>query len=148
VPYRRHNRRKNGTLIAADTAVFAENFLKVGIIPGDGGAWLLPRAIGLSRAAQMTFTGRPIDAKQGLVSEIVPGQDLMPTAANLADEIASNPPRQIRMAKRLLREGMHMGLENILEMSAAFQAVSHHTADHDEAVQAILEKRQPHFVGE
>jgi len=138
--------------IASERAVFAENFVKVGIIPGDGGAWLLPRAVGLSRAAEMSFTGEPIDAQTalewGLVSRVVPHDELMPAARDLAARIAANPPRQLRMAKRLLREGLHAKIDTLLELSATFQGASHQTADHKEAVNAILEKRAPNFTGE
>ncbi|MCP5370962.1 MAG: crotonase/enoyl-CoA hydratase family protein [Hyphomicrobiales bacterium] len=138
--------------IASERAVFAENFVKVGIIPGDGGAWLLPRAIGLSRAAEMTLTGEPIDARTalewGLVSRVVPHDDLMPAARDLAARIAVNPPRQLRLAKRLLREGQHTRIGPLLELSATYQAACHQTADHAEAVNALLEKRSPTFTGE
>ncbi|WP_404383836.1 crotonase/enoyl-CoA hydratase family protein [Caenispirillum salinarum] len=138
--------------IAAEEAVFAENFVKVGIIPGDGGAWLLPRAVGASRAAEMAFTGDPVDARTalawGLVSRVVPAPELLPAARALADRIAVNPPHALRMTKRLMREGQHTRLDTLLEMSAAFQGTAHHTADHDEAVAAILEKRAPSFRGD
>lgn len=137
--------------IAVETAVFAENFVKVGIIPGDGGAWLLPRQLGLSRAAEMTFTGDAIDAhtalQWGLVSQVVSADELMPAARNLAKRIAVNPPKQLRMAKQLLRKGMHVGLDELLELSAVFQGECHQTQDHTEAVNALLEKRIPTFVG-
>jgi len=137
--------------IAAEEAVFAENFVKVGLIPGDGGAWLLPRAVGLSRAAEMAFTGDPIDARTalewGLVSRVVPAGELRDAANALAARIAANPPHALRMTKRLMREGLHSRLDSLLEMSAAFQGAAHHTADHDEAVAAILDKRTPTFTG-
>ncbi|HEV7367478.1 crotonase/enoyl-CoA hydratase family protein [Arenibaculum sp.] len=137
--------------IAAEEAVFAENFVKIGIIPGDGGAWLLPRAVGMSRAAEMTFTGEPVDARTalewGLVSRVVPQADLLPAAKKLAAHIATNPPQTLRMAKRLLREGQHTRLDTLLEMSAAFQGIIHHTQDHEEALSALLEKRPPSFSG-
>ncbi len=95
---------------ASTHATFAENFVRVGLIPGDGGAWLLPRQIGLSRAAEMTFTAEPVDAvtalEWGLVSKVVEPDELLPEAQALAARIAQNPPRQLRMAKRLLREGL------------------------------------------
>lgn len=138
--------------IAAEEATFAENFVKVGIIPGDGGAWLLPRQIGLSRAAEMAFTGEPVDAPTalawGLVSKVVTQDQLLPEAKALAARIAANPPRALRMTKRLMREGMHTRLDTILELSAAFQGAAHQTRDHDEAVAALLEKRTPVFTGE
>jgi len=137
--------------IASRHAKFAESFVKLGIIPGDGGAWLLPRIIGLSRAAEMTFTGQMLDAEQALawnlVSRVVAPEELMPTARALAEQIAANPPHAVRLAKRLLREGMHSRLDTLLEMSAAYQALSHQTADHSEAVSAFLEKRDPVFKG-
>jgi enoyl-CoA hydratase/carnithine racemase len=137
--------------IASERAKFAESFVKLGIIPGDGGAWLLPRIIGLSRAAELTFTGQVIDAQQALawnlVSRVVPHESLLDTARELAAAIAANPPHAVRLAKRLLREGMHTRLDTLLEMSAALQVMSHQTADHREAVSAFVEKRPPVFGG-
>ncbi|MFL1461857.1 crotonase/enoyl-CoA hydratase family protein [Roseococcus sp. DSY-14] len=137
--------------IASDRAVFAESFVRVGIVPGDGGAWLLPRAVGLSLAAEMSFTGDALDAQAALaarlVSRVVPHGELMGAARALAARITRNPPGVLRMTKRLLREGQHMSLPSLLEMSAAFQAIAQETADHREAVAAMLEKRDPAFDG-
>ncbi|WP_027798371.1 crotonase/enoyl-CoA hydratase family protein [Paraburkholderia dilworthii] len=138
--------------IAAHSALFAESFAKIGIIPGDGGAWLLPRAIGLSRAAEMIFTGTPIDAQcaldWGLVSRVVPDAELLLAAKELAARIASNPPNVLRMSKRLIREGQRMDLPSLLELSAAFQGIVHRTADHREALAATFEKRAPSYTGD
>jgi len=138
--------------IAGESAVFAENFVKVGIISGDGGSWLLPRAIGLSRAAEMTFTGDPIDAGTalawGLVSRVVPDADLLSEAAKVAERIAANPPRHLRMSKRLLRESQNVRFDTLLEIAAGMQGICHHTRDHEEAVQAFFEKRPPKFMGD
>jgi enoyl-CoA hydratase/carnithine racemase len=137
--------------IASSNAKFAESFVKLGIVPGDGGAWLLQRIIGLSRAAELSFTGQVIDAELAaawnLVSRVVPPEQLLPTAHELAERIADNPPHAVRMTKRLMREAMHTRLDTTLEMSAAFQSLSHQTADHREAVSAFLEKRKPLFKG-
>jgi 2-(1,2-epoxy-1,2-dihydrophenyl)acetyl-CoA isomerase len=120
--------------IASSTAIFAESFVKIGIIPGDGGAWLLQRIIGVSKAAEMTFTGDPIDADEalacGLVSKVVAPEALLDEALKLATRIAANPGHQLRMAKRLIREAQTSRLETILEMSAAFQALAHSTQEH------------------
>ena len=125
--------------------------MKVGIIPGDGGGWLLPRVIGLSKAMEMTFTAEPIDAAKaeewGLVSRVVEPDELLPAAKELAGRIASNPPQALRMAKRLIREGQHVRLDTLLEMAAAFQGAIHQTEDHMEAVTSLLEKREPTFKG-
>ncbi|WP_040796709.1 crotonase/enoyl-CoA hydratase family protein [Nocardia higoensis] len=137
--------------IAAEKAVFAESFVKVGLIPGDGGAWLLPRAIGMARASEMAFTGDAIDAatalEWGLVSRVVPGEELLAAAHALAARVAVNPPHVLRMTKRLIREGQHQRLESLLELSAAMQAIAHTTEDHHEAVAAMLDKRPPRFTG-
>lgn len=135
--------------IASDQAKFAESFVRVGIIPGDGGAWLLPRVIGLSRASELAFTGDVIDAVRaeqwGLVSRVVPADQLMAAAMELAERIAANPPHALRLTKRLIREGMHTRLDTHLEMAAGLQALSHQTAHHREAVDAFLNKRPPSF---
>lgn len=137
--------------IASDRAVMAESYVKLGIIPGGGGAWLLPRMIGMARASQMTLTGDTIDAATalayGLVSEVMPGDQLMTRAREIAEGIAANPGHATRMAKRLLREGQDMKLAPLLEMAAAYQALSHHTEDHHEAIDAFLDKRAPDFKG-
>jgi enoyl-CoA hydratase/carnithine racemase len=136
--------------IASDKAKFAESFVKLGIIPGDGGAWLLPRIIGLSRAAEMMYTGDTISAETaaewGLVSRVVASDQLMATALELAQRIASNPTHAVRLAKRLQREGMSTRLDTHLEMAAGFQALAHQTDDHREAVSAFLDKRAPRFA--
>jgi len=128
--------------IGSEKARFAESFVKLGIIPGDGGAWLLPRAVGLSKASEMAFTGDMIDAQEalacGLISRVVPADQLMTEARALAARIAANPGPALRMAKRLIREGQHMRLDSLLELSAAFQALAHHTPEHDRAIDAFL----------
>jgi enoyl-CoA hydratase/carnithine racemase len=135
--------------IAARSARFLESFVKVGIIPGDGGAYFLPRAVGASMAAEMMFTGDALDAEQalacGLVSRVVDDAELMNEARALAARIAANPGYTLRLAKRLLREGRHASLDTILEMSASMQALAHGQPDHKEAVAAFLEKRPPVF---
>jgi enoyl-CoA hydratase/carnithine racemase len=135
--------------IAAQGAKFAESFIKVGIVPGDGGAWLLPRAVGMSKAAEMFFTGDAIDAEEalkcGLVSRVVAPDRLLETAYELAGRIAANPGPTLRLTKKLLREGQHLRLDSLLELSAAFQALAHKTPQHEEAVTAFIEKRRPRF---
>jgi enoyl-CoA hydratase/carnithine racemase len=137
--------------IAGASAKVASSFVKVGIIPGDGGAWILTNAIGATRAAELVLTGDTIDAEEamriGLVSRVVPDDQLMTEARKLAERVAVNPPRAVRLAKRLLREAQHGRLSDVLELSAAFQALAHETGDHKEAVDAFTEKRPPKFTG-
>jgi len=124
--------------IASKNATFAESFVRLGLVPGDGGAWLLPRTIGAHRAAQMLFTGQTVTADQalawGLVGEVVEPDELIATATALATSIAKNPPRAVRMAKRLLREGEHQSFDSALELAALAQAIAHSTSDHRTAV--------------
>ena len=138
--------------IASETAVFAENFVKVGLISGDGGAWLLPRVVGLSRACEMAFTGDPVDAatalQWGLVSKVVPSDRLLIEARQLAERIAANAPASVRMTKRLIREAQHARFDSLLELAASMQGACHQTRDHREAVQAFFDKRPPCFTGE
>ncbi|MGE4615449.1 MAG: crotonase/enoyl-CoA hydratase family protein [Gammaproteobacteria bacterium] len=137
--------------IAAESAKFGATFLKLGLLPGDGGAWLLPRHIGWSRAAQLFFTGEVIDARTacewGLVSEVVADDELMDTAMALAKRICVQPPQALRMTKKLMRDGTMASFDTIMEMSAALQVTLQHTQDHREAVDAFFEKRIPDFKG-
>lgn len=137
--------------IAASGATLGETFVNLGIIPGDGGAWFLQRLVGYQAAALLSFTGRVIDADEalriGLVTEVVAPEQLQERAGALAAEIAAKPPRAIRLTKRLLTGARQMELADVLELSALFQAMSHASADHLEAVAAFLEKRAPTFSG-
>ncbi|AVD90114.1 2,3-dehydroadipyl-CoA hydratase [compost metagenome] len=136
--------------LASTSAVFAESFVRLGIVPGDGGAWLLPRIIGVPKASLMSFTGDTINAVKalewGLVEQVCAHETLMAEARSLAGRIASNPGHSLRLCKRLLREGQHMRLDSLLELSAAYQSLAHHTEDHQEAVSAFVEKRNPDYL--
>jgi enoyl-CoA hydratase/carnithine racemase len=137
--------------IAGESAKFAESFVKLGIVPGDGGAWLLPRIVGFSMASELALTGDILNAAEGLaiglISKVVPDAALLDEAQAIARRIAANPPHAVRMTKRLLREAQGMTLKGVLEMSAAYQSLAHATGDHDEAVSAFVEKRKPVFSG-
>jgi enoyl-CoA hydratase/carnithine racemase len=131
--------------IASTKAMFAESFVKLGIIPGDGGAWFLPRVVGYSNACRMAFSGEPVRADEaltmGLVSEIVEPDALLDSALVLAQSIASNPPHAVRLTKQLMRASENSSLDELLDQSATFQAVCHAEPDHAEAVAAFFEKR-------
>jgi enoyl-CoA hydratase/carnithine racemase len=137
--------------IASTGASFATSFVKLGIVPGDGGAWILPRIVGPAQAAEMLLTGDPIDASAaqriGLVSAVVAPDELLKEAYNRATRIAANPPHAVSLTKRLLAESLALTLPAALELAGTMQAMCHKMADHREAVTALLEKRQPHFTG-
>lgn len=138
--------------VASETAFFAESFVKLGIIPADGGAWLLQRLLGPARAAEMVLTGDRVSAEQalqwGLVSEVVPADQLLHAAKRLAERICANPPHAVRMAKRLLAQAERSSLDSSLEFAAAMQPLAQHTRDHREAVDALLSRRTGEFRGE
>jgi 2-(1,2-epoxy-1,2-dihydrophenyl)acetyl-CoA isomerase len=137
--------------LAAAGAKFGVTFLKLGLIPGDGGAWLTPRVVGWSRACELLFTGDVVDAQTacdwGFVSRVVPPETLMDEARALALRIAAQPSHALRVTKALMRQGQTASFDAIMELSAASQGLMHHTADHEEGVAAILEKRAPVFTG-
>ncbi|WP_066258500.1 crotonase/enoyl-CoA hydratase family protein [Hydrogenophaga flava] len=137
--------------IASTTARFAESFVKVGIIPGDGGCWLLPRVVGHAKAAELALTGDTIDADEaqriGLVSRVVAPDELLPEALKLAGRIAANPPQVLRWTKQLLQQARTGTLDEALDAAGRLQGLAHHTADHAEAVAAFFEKRAPVFSG-
>ena len=137
--------------IASDKAIFGATFLKVGLVPGDGGAWILPRIIGHARAAELFYTTDTIDASTalswGLVSRVVPAAKLMSEAHSLAEKIVRQPPDVLRMTKRMMREGQNTSFETIMELSASMQSLAHLTDDHQEALAAFFEKRPGEFKG-
>lgn len=138
--------------VVSEKAKLAASFIRVGMVPGDGGAWILPKIVGYTNAAEMILTGDFYTAAQvrqmGLVNAVVPPDQVLDEANRLAARIACHSPAAVRLSKRLLRESQHARLPELLELSAAFQALAHETADHREAVASILEKREPHYTGE
>lgn len=125
-------------------ARFAHTFIEMGIIPGDGGAWLLPRVVGWQRATELALTARFITAaeaeKYGVLLEVVPEDKLETRVTEIAREIASKPRPAVVLAKRLLRQARTMDLDGFLELSAALQSIAHTTPEHETAVASYLEK--------
>tara|TARA_B110001450_G_scaffold250955_1_gene270367 strand:- start:136 stop:579 length:444 start_codon:yes stop_codon:yes gene_type:complete len=138
-------------LVASKDAKFEATFTNIGLVPGDGGAWLLPRAIGRSRAAESFFTADLIDAKTaldwGLVSPIVPAAIVLAEAREVAEKIATKSPISVRMTKKMMRQTDTSTLDNILEMSANVQPLAQFTEDHMAALDGVLNKSTPKFFG-
>ena len=132
--------------ICSDTARFAESFVKLGIIAGDGGSWLLPRIVGWSKACEMALTGDPVPAAEalacGLVSRVVPAAELMDAARALARRIAANPPEAVRATKRLLKEGRFARMDGLLQLAAQAQALAHARPEHREALTRMLARQR------
>jgi len=137
--------------LGASTALFGETFLNLGIIPGDGGAWFVQRLLGYQRAAELLLTGRLVEAEEakslGLLLEVLPPEQLLPRALELAGQISAKPPQATRLVKRLLKLGQKQELPEFLDLCAAMQGMLHRTDDHLEAVSAFLEKRPPVYKG-
>lgn len=140
--------------IAAKNAIMGETFVNLGIIPGDGGAWFLQRIVGYQRAAELTFSGRIIDAEEaqklGIVLEVVDSQQLMVRAAAIAQTYAEKPPQALRYTKQLMKLAENTEqhqLAGFLDQCGYFQGLCHNTEDHLEAVKAFIDKRQPQFKG-
>ena len=132
--------------IASERARFGETFVSVGLIPGDGGAFLLPRVVGFSKALEMAFTCRVIDAAEalriGLVSEVTPADRLMIRVMEVAAEISQHPARILRLAKRLFYLSQGRSLEETLELSCSFQALCHHSPEHMEALESFFSRQR------
>lgn len=130
--------------IASNKAKFGETFINLGIIPGDGGAWFLQRLIGYQKAAELTFTGKIINAQQaldyGIVLDVTPAEDLLSRANQLASDIASKPPQALRMTKRLMQMSQRQELPDFLNVCAVFQGVCHQSDEHMIAVEKLLAK--------
>jgi enoyl-CoA hydratase/carnithine racemase len=136
--------------ICAEEAVFAESFIRLGLVSAAGGSWLLQRVVGRAMAAEMTLTGDNIDAQRareaGIVSQVLPQVQLLPRAHEIAARIARHPSHSIRLNKRLLRESAELSLDASLTLAASLQGIAQHTEDYAEAVAAVVEKREPVFT--
>lgn len=130
--------------IGSPNASFAHTFIEMGIIPGDGGAWLLPRVVGWQRAIELSLTARRVGADEavalGILLEVVPASDLEKRVTALASTIAAKSRPAVKLAKRLLRQARSMDLDGFLELSAAYQAIAHTTPEHTRAVGEYLRR--------
>ena len=136
---------------AAEKAVFSEAFSSMGLIPGDGSSWQLPRLIGLSNTLLLQYTGDRIDGNEayrlGVVSKVLPDDSLMEEAMELAARLARGPLVSLSLIKYLVHRSLETDFEESLEIAEVAQEQARRTQDHKEAVQAFLEKRQPNFQG-
>lgn len=137
--------------IAAETARFCEVYVRLGLAPGGGGAWLLPRIVGLTNALELVLSGEPIDAatalRIGLVSRVVPAAELTAATAEFARRFALSAPRGVEVAKRALYRGLEMSLDTALDFIRPQITALRQTADHQEGLRALRERRLPRFEG-
>jgi 2-(1,2-epoxy-1,2-dihydrophenyl)acetyl-CoA isomerase len=137
--------------LAAESARFGKTYVRVGLVPGAGGAWFLPRLVGTAKALELFWTGEIIDAREaeriGLVNKVVPDGELMSAAHALAEKIARGPQLTVRLIKRAVYAGLASDLGGALDLISSHYAVASSSADHREGVAAYLEKRKPNFIG-
>jgi enoyl-CoA hydratase len=138
-------------VIAAEKARFGDPHVKVGIVAGDGGAIIWPALIGVSRAKEFLMTGKLINAVEaeriGLVNHVVPLNEVLPKARELAQELADGPTWAIRYTKVAVNKFLSNQVNLILDASLGLEMLTFNTADHKEATKAWVEKRKPQFKG-
>ncbi len=136
----------------SENSRFMVAFTRIGLFPGWGGTWLIPRIIGIPKAAEMLFTGNFMDAEEAkslnLLNKLVPAQNLESETMSLARQIANGPPIAIRLAKLQLYQGLEIDLDIALKLAAAFETITLSSQDHKEGVAAFREKRHPQYRGE
>jgi 2-(1,2-epoxy-1,2-dihydrophenyl)acetyl-CoA isomerase len=137
--------------IAAESAKLGDTSLRFGLLPDEGGAFLFPRFLPLDRALKMSLLSEVYSATEaaslGLVTEVVPDAELMPTARAWAKRLADGPPLAIRVAKRMMYKQLSMTLDNALEDAAMATLVINYTDDVEEGIAAFHEKRKPVYRG-
>jgi enoyl-CoA hydratase/carnithine racemase len=138
--------------IAADTTKLSAGYVKVGLVPGDGGCYYLPKLIGTAKALELFWTADFVSAEEaekiGLVNRVVPAADLEKASWELAEKIAANPPVCVQMIKRAVYSAQRTNdLRTALDLISSHMAVITEMEDHREGVAAIREKRKPNFTG-
>ncbi|MBX0296239.1 enoyl-CoA hydratase/isomerase family protein [Haloarcula nitratireducens] len=137
--------------LTSEEGVIGETFIDVGFVPGDGGAYLLPRLVGEARAKELIFTGRKLTGEEivewDLAREQVSADDLLDTAIAFAEQLADRPPVALAESKQLVNESFDVDLERGLADATRAQRICSQTRDHAEAVEAFAEDREPEFEG-
>ena len=138
--------------IASEAASFSLAFGRVGLVPDSGATWLLPRLVGVTRAAEMALLNESVPAAEavrlGLVGRVVPAAELATEARTVAARLAAGAPRALALTKRALNAAWEHDLDAALEYEARLQDIAGRTSDHAEGLAAFVEKRPPHFTGE
>jgi len=137
--------------VASEDARFLQAFIKIGLAPDSGTSFFLPRLVGFPKALELALTGDELSSRDaerlGLVSKVVPREQLAATAREFAMKLARGPPKAIGLTKRALNKSISNDLETVLEYESYLQEIAGATADHVEAVRAFFEKRKPVFKG-
>jgi enoyl-CoA hydratase/carnithine racemase len=136
--------------LAAESATFCEGYINIGLVPGDGGSYLLPRLVGTARALELLWTGERVSARDalamGIVSHVYPDDEVLDRALALAQLIAAKSPIAVRMIKRSVYQSLRLDLRTSLDLISSHMAIVQSTLDQAEAMQAFRERRPPNFV--
>jgi enoyl-CoA hydratase/carnithine racemase len=136
---------------AAEEARFAEGYVKLGLVPGDGGAYFLPRIVGTAKALELLWTGDTLDARAalelGIVNQVLPADELLDHTYRFAQRLVNSPALAIRAIKRLVYQGQRSDLRTSLDAVSSLMAITGSSHDHREALSALAEKRPPVFEG-
>ena len=137
--------------VAASSATFCEGYVKVGLVPGDGGCYYLPRIVGIARALELLWTGDVVSASDalsmGLVSDVHPDEVFAEEVETFARRLAAGPPVHLRMIKRATYQSARSDLRTALDLISSHMAVARSTVDSKEAFAAFAERRPPRFIG-
>jgi enoyl-CoA hydratase/carnithine racemase len=137
--------------LAADAARFSMGYVRIGLVPGDGGCYYLPRIVGVAKALELIWTGDFMDGEEalraGYVSKVVPLDELLPTTREFAKRLAEGPAVAIQLAKRLVYRGLEASVHEALEQAGLAMAMVQSTEDAREGPRAFIEKRPPRFQG-
>lgn len=138
-------------ILASESASFGQPEINLGIIPGFGGTFRLPRLVGRTKAMEMVLLGDRVDAQEakriGLVNDVVPADDLMSRAREMAEKIGAKSPATVALAKRAVNEGLEIDARSAADLEAVYFGMAVGTEDRREGTAAFLEKRQPDFKG-
>lgn len=135
--------------IGSRTAQLSESYIRIGLVPGAGGCWLLPRIVGQSRALRLFWTGEFIDAEEALALGILDevADDALARATEFAAQVAAQPPLVVRMMKRMVHQGAQQDLLSAIDLASSHFGIVSATADSAEAYEAFVQRRTPKFTG-
>ncbi|RIK46191.1 MAG: enoyl-CoA hydratase [Chloroflexi bacterium] len=136
---------------AAEDARLAESYIRVGLVPGDGGAYFLTRLVGTAKALELLWTGDTLTAQEalalGIVNKVVPNAELLDYTYSFAQRLVNSPTLCIRAIKRLVYQSHHAELRSALDAASSLMGIVGSSNDHREALAALAEKRKPVFTG-